>query len=44
MTNLKCNIQGNGYVTSFNYVKDEQGNILNLDVNLEQKYDEIKNN
>ena len=44
MTNLKCNIQGNGYVTLYSYAKDGQGNILNLDVVLDQKYDEIKNN
>ena len=44
MTKLKCNIQGNGYVTLFNYGKDENGNILNLDIILDQKYEEIKNN
>ena len=44
ITNLKCNIQGNGYVIAYAYVKDEAGNILNLDVILDQKYDEIKNN
>ena len=44
MTKLKCNITGNGYVALFNYVKDETGNILNLDLVLDQKYDEIKNN
>ena len=44
MTNLKCNINGNGYVTLFNYVKDEKGNIISLDINLEQKYAEIINN
>ena len=44
MTNLKCNIQGNGYVSLFNYAKDGSGNITNLDIVLDQKYDEIKNN
>ena len=44
MTNLKCNITGNGYVTLFNYVKDDSGNITNLDIVLDQKYEEIKNN
>ena len=44
MTNLKCNINGTGYVTGYNYVKDETGKILNLDINLDQKYEEIKNN
>ena len=44
ITNLKCNIQGNGYVMAYTYAKDEQGNILNLDIVLDQKYDEIKNN
>lgn len=44
MTNLKCNITGSGYVSAFNYVKDETGNILNLNIILDQKYEEIKNN
>ena len=44
MTNLKCNINGSGYVNAFNYGKDETGNLLQLDINLDQKYEEIKNN
>ncbi len=44
IANLKCNIKGNGYVTLYSYNKDEQGNIINLDINLDQKYEEIKNN
>ena len=44
MTNLKCNINGNGYVKLYTYVKDEAGNIISLDINLDQKYEEIKNN
>ena len=44
MTDLKCNIQGNGYVALYNYIKDEAGNIVSLDVVLDQKYEEIKNN
>ena len=41
---LKCNIKGNGYVNAYNYVKNEQGNITHIDINLDQKYEEIKNN
>ena len=41
---LKCNIKGNGYVNAYNYVKNEQGNITHVDINLDQKYEEIKNN
>ena len=44
MTNLNCNINGNGYVNAFNYIKDEAGNVTGLDVSLDQKYEEIKNN
>ena len=44
ITNLTCNIQGNGYVVGYNYVKDESGKIISLDITLDQKYEEIKNN
>ena len=44
MTKLNCNVSGNGYVALYNYVKDEAGNILQLDIVLDQKYEEIKNN
>ena len=44
MTGFKCNITGNGYVSLYNYVKDETGNIINVDIILDQKYEEIKNN
>ncbi len=44
MTGFKCNIQGNGYVSLYNYNKDEKGNIINIDIILDQKYEEIKNN
>ena len=44
MTGFKCNIQGNGYVSLYNYNKDEKGDIINIDIILDQKYEEIKNN
>ena len=44
MTGLTCNVSGYGYVALYNYVKDESGKIINLDVVLDQKYEEIKNN
>ena len=44
ITDLKCSIKGTGYVTLYNYVKDESGKIINLDIVLDQKYEEIKNN
>ena len=44
MANIKCNISGTGYVMAYNYLKDETGKITSLDIALDQKYEEIKNN
>ena len=44
MVNIPCNIKGNGYVTSFNYQKDESGKIVLININLDQKYKDIIGN
>lgn len=44
MVNIPCNIKGNGYVTSYNYQKDESGKVILINVNLDQKYKDIIGN
>ena len=34
LTNIECNLNGNGYVTNYNYEKDESGKIIKLNVDL----------
>ena len=38
MINYNCNINGTGYVTDYNIERDENGNILNININLFEKY------
>lgn len=38
MINYNCNINGTGYVTDYNIERDENGNILNININLSEKY------
>ncbi len=41
MVGATCNIAGNGYVNSFNYEKDEQGNLIKINISLSQKYKDV---
>ena len=41
MVNIPCNIQGNGYVTGFNYQKDASGKVVLININMDQKYKDI---
>ena len=41
MVGIECNITGNGYVESYNYEKDDKGNITKVNINLNQKYKDV---
>lgn len=41
MININCNIKGSGYVNNFKYIKDKDGKITGVDINLDQKYKDV---
>ena len=41
MVNIPCNTKGNGYVVNYSYQKDENGNIVLINVDMDQKYKDV---
>ena len=44
MVNIPCNIKGNGYVSNYSYQKDESGKINLINIELDQKYNDVIGN
>ena len=44
ITKINCEMNGNGYVAEYAYNRDEAGNLINLTVNLSQKYQDVIGN
>ena len=41
MVNIPCNTKGNGYVTNYNYQKDETGKIILINIEMDQKFKDV---